>query len=305
MKTHLIINPVAAHGKMRERWHAVQATLRAENFSFDYSFTERHLHAIELTRAALATGADLIVAVGGDGTLNQVVNGMFDATGALINPGAAIGLITSGTGGDFARTAGIPRDPVAAARQLARATQTRVIDLGEMLLTREGKMTRRLFANIAGVGFDAEVVMRVEAGDKRGSGTLPYYSALLTTIWKYQNKDVRLQLDNTTVEGRFNAIVICNGKYFGGGMQISPNSNLTDGQLDVITLGDLGRIEVVLNTPRLYNGTILEHPKVRAYSAQRVTIDTRQEILIQADGEFLGPGPVTFCIRPAALRLRV
>jgi diacylglycerol kinase (ATP) len=305
MSTFLIINPTAAHGKMRERWRAVETTLRAENFPFEFAFTKWHLHAIELTRAAIQQGYDLIVAVGGDGTLNEVVNGMFDAQGALINPNAALGVIPSGTGGDFARTAGIARDPIAAARQLARSSQTRLLDLGEIQCVSDGKATRRLFANVAGLGFDAEVVMRVEASGKRVSGTLPYYSALLTTIGKYRNKDVHLQVDDQTIEGRFNAIVVCNGKFFGGGMQISPHSDLADGLLDVITLGDLGRVEVVLNTPRLYNGTILEHPKVREYHARHVTVAARQDILIEADGELIGAGPATLSVRPAALRLRM
>lgn len=304
MKPHLIINPASARGKMRERWHAIEATLRAENFAFDFVFTERPLHATELARAALAAGCDLIVAVGGDGTLNEVVNGMVTQDGNAVNPNAALGVITSGTGGDFARTAGIPHDPLAAARHLARATQTRPLDIGEMVYERDGKTTRRFFANIAGVGFDAEVIERTESGGKRGGGTIPYYSALVTTIWKYQNKQVAVQIDDQRIEARMNAVVICNGKFFGGGMQISPNSNLADGMFDVIILGDLGRLEVLLNTPRLYNGTILEHPKVSEYRARTVVVEPKQRMLIEADGEFIGPGPATFRILPSALRLR-
>ncbi|MCI0476433.1 MAG: diacylglycerol kinase family lipid kinase, partial [Anaerolineales bacterium] len=295
--------PTAARGAMRERWCAIEATLRAENFAFDFVFTERPWHAVELTRAALDAGCDLIVAVGGDGTLNEVVNGMFTADGTPINPNAALGVITSGTGGDFARTAGIPRDPTAAARQLAHATQTRAIDLGEMIFTRAGKETRRFFANIAGIGFDAEVIERTESGGKRGGGTIPYYSALVTTIWKYRNKQVVVQMDDQRVEGKMNAVVVCNGKFFGGGMQISPNSNLADGILDVIILGDLGRFEVVMNTPRLYNGTILEHPKVTTYRARTIVVEPAQRMLIEADGEFIGPGPATFRVCRGALNL--
>ncbi|MBM3129862.1 MAG: diacylglycerol kinase family lipid kinase [Chloroflexi bacterium] len=303
MKTRLIINPTAARGVMRERWRAVEATLRAENFAFDFVFTERPWHAVELTRAALTDGIERVVAVGGDGTLNEVANGMFDARGAPINPNAALGVITSGTGGDFARTAGIPRDPVAAARQLARITQTRAIDFGEMIFTRDGKEARRLFVNIAGIGFDAEVIERTERGSKRGGGTLPYYSALVTTIWNYRNKRVVVQVDAQRVEGKMNAVVVCNGKFFGGGMQISPNSNPDDGILDVIILGDLGRFEVVMNTPRLYNGTILEHPKVTEYHARTIVVEPAERMLIEADGEFIGPGPATFRVRPGALNL--
>jgi len=303
MPTQLIINPASARGKMRERWRAIEATLRAENFAFDFVFTERPLHATELARAALAAGCDLVVAVGGDGTLNEVVNGMVTQDGAAVNPNAALGVIPSGTGGDFARTADIPRDPVAAARHLVRATQTRPLDIGEMMYERDGKMTRRFFVNVAGIGFDAEVVERTESGGKRGGGTIPYYSALVTTIWKYRNKEVVVQMDDQRVEGRMNAVVVCNGKFFGGGMKIGPNATLDDGLFDVIILGDLGRVEVVLNTPRLYNGTILEHPKVSEYRARTVVVEAKQRMLIEADGEFIGPGPATFRIYPGALKL--
>ncbi|MCX7841164.1 MAG: acylglycerol kinase family protein, partial [Anaerolineae bacterium] len=120
MKPYLIINPTAAYGKMRERWRTIEPVLREENFAFDCVFTEYHLHAIELTRAAVRAGYDLIVSVGGDGTLNEVVNGLFDAEGTPINPNVQVGVIPSGTGGDFFRTAQIPRDPIVAARQLVR-----------------------------------------------------------------------------------------------------------------------------------------------------------------------------------------
>lgn len=305
MKPYLIINPTAAYGKMRERWRTIEPVLREENFVFDCVFTEYHLHAIELARAAVRAGYDLIVSVGGDGTLNEVVNGLFDESGAPINSNVVVGVIPSGTGGDFFRTAQISRDPLVAARQLVRSTQTCLVDLGEMIFEREGKVARRFFANAAGIGFDAEVAQRVEERGKHIGGTIPYYTALIETIWKYQNKDVVLRFENETVEGRYNDIIVCNGKFLGGGMQVSPHSQLDDGILEVIAIGDMGRLEVVLNTPRLYNGTILEHPKVREYHVRTVTIEPRQTMMIEADGEVIGPGPATFCVRPAALRLRV
>ncbi len=304
MKTQLIINPASARGKMKNRWHLVEETLRAENFPFDAVFTERHEHATELARRAVEAGYDLIVAVGGDGTLNEVANGMLAVGGKPINPNAALGVITSGTGGDFARSAGIPRDTLAAAQHLARATQTRSLDVGEMIYSRNGQETRRYFVNVAGMGFDAEVIERLERGGKRGGGTIPYYTTLIATISSYWNKDVALRMDDRRIEGRMNSVIICNGKYFGGGMMISPNATLDDALFDVIILGDFGTLEVILNTPRLYNGTILTHPKVSEYRAKTVTVEPKQRMLIEADGEFIGQGPATFRIYPAALKLR-
>jgi diacylglycerol kinase (ATP) len=230
---------------------------------------------------------------------------MMNADRTARNSHALLGVISSGTGSDFVRTANIPRDMILAARHLARADRVSPLDLGEMTFRRvDGKETRRYFANVAGMGFDAEVIERTERGGKRGGGTIPYYSALLATIWNYRNKDAIVRIDDQRIEGRMNSVVVCNGKYFGGGMMIGPNAMLDDGKLDVIILGDLGTLETVMNTPRLYNGTILTHPKVSEYRGKTVTVEPKQRMLIESDGELIGPGPASFRIHPAALNLR-
>ena len=305
MKSKLIINPTSARHTMQKRWHEVEAVLRAEGFEYQAVFTERQGHGTELARAALDAGFDLIVAVGGDGTMYEVVNGMLGADGKAINPNAVLGIITNGTGADFVRSSGIVRDTLESARQLVRATTTRSLDIGEIIYQADGKEMRRYFANIAGMGFDAEVIERTERGGKHAGGTISYLSTLLATISAYHNKDVVVRMDDQRIAGRVNSVIVCNGKYFGGGMMISPNSILDDGKFHVTILGDLGSIEVMLNTPRLYNGTILTHPKVSEYTATTVTIESKQRMLIQADGELIAPGPATFRIHPGALKLRV
>ncbi len=305
MKPYLIVNPAAARGTMAKRWSAIQEILRAENFAFDSAFTERRGHATELARAALAAGCDLIVAVGGDGTLNEVVNGMFAEDGKAVNPNARLGVISSGTGSDFVRTANLPRDPALAARHLARANSSCTLDIGEMVFRVNDKETRRHFVNVAGMGFDAEVIERTERGGKRGGGTIPYFSALIATVFNYQNKAVTLRVDDQTLEGNVNSVVVCNGKFFGGGMMVGPHAALDDGKFDVVVIGDFGKVEVILNTPRLYNGTILTHPKVNEYRGTTVTVASEQRMLIEADGELIGEGPATFRLLPAALKLQI
>ncbi len=304
MKPYLIVNPMAAHGTMAKRWSAIQEILRAENFEYDFALTERRGHASELARAALAAGYELIVAVGGDGTLNEVVNGMIRDSKA-INPHAALGVITSGTGADFVRTAGLPRDPLASARHLAHANASRVIDIGEIVYRAGGKETRRYFANVVGMGFDGEVIERTERSGKRAGETIPYLTTLVTTIFSYQNKDVTLKVDDQTMQGRMNSVIACNGQFFGGGMRVGPNATLDDGKLDVIVLGDFSVAEVLMNTPKIYNGTHLTHSKVSEYRGTTVTVESKQRMLIEADGELLGEGPATFRVIPAALKLWV
>ncbi len=303
MKTKLIVNPMSARLKKGEGWHQIEQALRAENFAYQAVFTERRGHAVELARQALTDGFDLIVAVGGDGTLNEVVNGMIGSDHRAINPNAALGAISCGTGSDFARTAGIPRDLTAAAQQLARAQTSRPLDVGEIIYHVNEREIHLYFANVAGMGFDAEVVERTETGGKRGGGTIPYLTTLLATISVYRNKDVTLCIDDRKIEGRMNSVVVCNGKYFGGGMEIGPNAALDDGLFDIITLGDFGTVEVMLNTPLLYNGKILTHPKVTEYRGKVVSVESKQRMMIEADGESIAPGPATFRLHPALLQL--
>ncbi len=300
MKTLLIVNPTSGHGTMQKQWHVIEATLRAENFAYDVVFTERQGHGIELARQAADAGYDLVAAVGGDGTLNETANGLLQSGKRDV----ALGLITSGTGGDFARTAGIAHDTVASAQQLARAQTTRTIDAGEIVFTRQGKETQRYFVNVAGMGFDAEVIERTERRGKRTGGTIPYLTTLISTISVYRNKDVTLTIDEQRIEGRVNSVIVCNGKYFGGGMKVGPNAALDDGIFHVVIIGNMNTFEVLTNTPKIYNGSHLTLKKISEYRGKNVTAQAKQLMLIQADGEFIGPGPATFRVCPGALKLR-
>ena len=304
MKTQLIVNPTSAGGKLRARWDEIRQTLEAENFPFEAAFTECRGHASELARAALARGCDLVVAVGGDGTLNEVLNGMIQ-DGTAIKPDASLGVISTGTGSDFARTLGLPRDMVAEARRLAKARTKRSIDVGEVIYPVNGESASRYFINVAGMGFDGEVIQRIEKNGKRGAGTLPYLTTLILTISAYHNKDLTLKVDGQPVRGRMNAVVVSNGKYFGGGMMVAPHALLDDGQFDVITIGDMNTFEVLMNTPKIYKGTHLSHPKVSEYHGRTVQVEPEQQMLIQVDGELVGPGPATFRIHPGMMNLWV
>lgn len=303
MNPKLIVNPMAARGQVGKRWPEIHEVLKQEGWPFEVVFTERRGHAMELARQALDSGFDLIVAVGGDGTLNEVVNGMLE-NGQAVNSEAALGVISSGTGSDFVRTVGIPRDVLAAARSLVHARTVRPLDVGEVTCTNDGRPLHRYFANVAGMGFDAEVVDQLERGGKRGGGTLPYLTTLITTIARYQNKDVSVHLDDQALQGRVNDVIVCNGKYFGGGMRVAPHATLEDGAFDVIILGDFSTVEILMNTPKIYNGTHLTLAKVSECRSSTVRVETNQPMLIEADGELIGQGPALFQILPGALKLR-
>lgn len=304
MKAAIIVNPTAARGALGKRWPTITKVLKAENFKFEAFFTAYQRHGSELARQAVEAGFDLIVAAGGDGTMNDVVNGLI-ADGQAVNPAVSLGIISAGTGADFARTVGIPRDPAASARHLARSNSSRMIDVGEVEARLDAEVVRRYFVNVAGLGFAAEVVERTESGGKRGSGTIPYLTALATTIFKYRNKAVRLRVDDQSWQGTINSVVICNGQYFGGGMRVGPGARPDDGQFEVVTVGAFTPLSFLWNTIKLYRGTHLGLKQVSLRQGQRVRIESPQRLSIQADGELMGTCPATLRLLPGILRVRV
>lgn len=301
-RAKVIVNPTASNGRVGRRWPEFDQALRGMGLELDAEYTRRSGHATELASDAIAEGYRYIIAVGGDGTVNEVVNGLF----VTDQPpeGTVLGILPGGTGSDFVRTLGIPRDPLQAMPVLAR-DQVRPVDVGVIDCMSGGKPLRRFFVNVAGVGFDGEVSTRDKRISKRVGGTLPYLTALLVTLFSYRNKNVRISFDGNEREGKFNSVIVCNGQYFGGGMWIGPQAKADDGAFDVVTLGDLNKAELLLNLPRIYNGAHLTHPKVDCFRAREIRVEAKQRMFIQAEGELIGEAPATFRILPAALNIRV
>jgi diacylglycerol kinase family enzyme len=185
--------------------------------------------------------------------------------------------------------------------------RTEVLDLGHVAYRSfRGKAQSRYFANAAGLGFDAEVTVRANAGPRMLGGTVPYLSALFATLATYRNKRVRVSTDGGPEwQARINSIVMSNGQFFGGGMKIAPKAQLADGELDVVVLGDLGKLDLVRNVPKVYDGSHITHPKVSMMRARRVEIASPDRVLLQADGEVLGTAPASLVVVPGALRLIV
>jgi len=301
-KTKVIVNPVASGGKAIKLWPQLQELLLKGGLQFDAEMTQHQGHATEIARSALEAGFRDFVTLGGDGTVNETVNGLI--VGGQPNPHATLSIIASGTGSDFVRFMGISRDPVEAVRCIL-GQNVRRVDVGEIRCLRDGKPITRCFVNVAGMGFDSEVCVRVNRMSKRISGTIPYLTSLALTLFSYANKDVTLTYDGQTMSGRYNSVVICNGQYFGGGMWIGPKAAADDGIFDVVILKDLGKLEFLLNVPRVYKGTHLTHPKIASFQARQVHVEAKQRMFIQAEGELVGEAPATFAIIPAALSIRV
>jgi len=300
-RAKVIVNPVAGAYSTRRKWPRISRLLRHVGLSFDYEYTEGVGHAIELARAAASDGYRYLVAVGGDGTINEVANGILHST----NSGdTALGIVSTGTGGDFVRSVGIPRDYTRACSFLVSSRRL-LIDVGVVEYQSKGQCLQRFFVNAAGVGFDAAVVEATERLPKYFGGTIPYLIGLLRTLAGYRNQSVVLTVGDEVEAARILSVVVANGGYFGGGMHVAPEASLNDNLLDLVVFGDVGKFDLLRSLPMVYKGTHGRHPKVRIGKADRVTIESSEHILVQADGELLGEGPVSFSLVPAKLNVIV
>jgi diacylglycerol kinase (ATP) len=297
----VIVNPAAGSKATYRHWPHIQSLLRNGGLDFDFQYTEGTGHATELARAAASDGCRFLIAVGGDGTIHEVANGLLTATHVDTS---VMGIVSTGTGNDFVRSVGIPRDYIGACKRLMEPGRT-IIDVGLVTYQKNGQKQQRYFINSAGVGFDGEVAETTEQLPKGLGHSVPFVLGLLKTLPAYRNKDIKLNIDGRIEARRMLSVIVSNGAYFGGGMKIAPEATPSDQQLDVITIGDVSKLELLKVFPRVYKGTHITHPLVKTAKAKKISIESPQRILLQADGELIGEGPVSFEIIPSALCLAV
>ena len=285
------------------RWASHAAAIREHFGSFECEFTKQPGHAVELAYEQATLGRELIVAVGGDGTVSEVANGILNAKSS-----ASLGLLPGGSGGDFRRTLKIPRDIVAAARHLKNA-QEHLMDVGKITyIDHRGGERQRYFVNTASFGMSGAVATRANKSGKFLGGTLTYAAATLQTIVGYDTPEIFLELDDEPAK-RLKILIVCvaNGPSFGGGMRIAPNAKLDDGSFDVVIAGDMPALDLLLNSHKLYSGTHLTMKKMAQFRAARVrcrSVDPDQEVLLEVDGETPGRLPASLEVLPKSLRVR-
>lgn len=302
--TKLIVNPESANGSTGKLWSELEQIIREEFGDFETSFTTASHHATELTREALREGFEMVVTVGGDGTLNEVVNGFFDS-GSPINPDAVLGVICRGTGSDFIKTLGIPKDIEAAAR-LLRGQSVRICDVGRFTSRdKNGRETERYFINIADFGIGGETVARVNNTTKAFGGFVSFLYGALKTIFLYKGKMVKVKIDDSyEFEKKINNVVVANGQYFGGGMRIAPEAEVDDGVFDIVIVDDLNILESLMNIARLYKGTHINHPKVKCLRGKTLVAESPDTVLIDVEGEDGGILPAKFDIMSGAIKVK-
>lgn len=298
-KTVFLVNPAADGGATGKRWPEIARRAAERGLSGDSLLSERPGHLTDLAREAAGRGARLLIAVGGDGTVNEVVNGIAGLKGV------ELAVVHRGTGGDFVRTFDIPHR-LEEALDVARDGSTRAIDLGRATVrTWAGKEGATWFANIASAGMSGAVAKRVNESGKALGGKLSYAWSTVAVFARWRNAQVTVSVDGEERTGAMYDVIVANGRYLGGGMKITPEAEPDDGLFDVLLIGDISKKDLVLTLPKIYRGTHLPHPKAELLRGARVVIDAPSALPVELDGEQPGTTPATFEIVPNALRLRV
>jgi YegS/Rv2252/BmrU family lipid kinase len=308
-ETLFIINPVAARGTTFKRWVETRPRLVALGIELREHLTTRTGEATEVTRQAITQGITRIVAVGGDGTLNEVVNGYLDQSGKALNPEATLGLLPSGTGSDFRRSLGF-RTGADSIRALA-GTRTRRVDAMRIVFTGgDGAELSRFGINVASFGLGGETVALVnkwrESLPSWIGGRARFIAAAVSALNRHRSVPITIQLDcEREVAVASNLIVVANGQYAGGGMMLAPNAKLDDGLLDVILTDRLTRFDIIKELRRIGRGGHLKNPKVSETRATDVAICAAEPLAIDIDGEMASYTPARLTILPSAIRFAV
>ncbi|HEX2969906.1 MAG TPA: diacylglycerol kinase family protein [Bacteroidales bacterium] len=298
----VIVNPNAGKGLGEKDWKKISSLLKNEGIHFVEKFTEKKGHAIRLAAEGVNSGFRRIITVGGDGTLNEIVNGIF-LNSVCYTPEVSLGMIPVGTGNDWVRMFGIPGNYTEAVK-IIKADKTMLHDAGVVSYYNGDEKQIRYFINIAGVGFESAVVRRTNNQKEKGyGGKLVYFYNLLVTLSSYRNKKVLLTIDSEQKKARIFSVNVGNGRYCGGGMRQTPNAIPDDGWLDVTVINSMRKFEIIRNLQILYNGKILEHPKVDGYRCRKFDISSEIPVYTEADGEFLGHTPAEFTVIPGALKV--
>ncbi len=298
----VIVNPNAGNGKGKKDWDKISGFLKKENLSFTVKFTEAKGHAIHLTNEAVGTGSRNIITVGGDGTLNEVVNGIFSGNASLSTE-ISLALIPVGTGNDWGRMFGIPLDYEKAARIISD-DKSMLHDVGLISYFNGDKREQRYFINIAGMGFESVVVRRTNNQKEKGyGGKAIYFYNLLLSLLSYKNTRAEIKVDGQKISADVFSLNVGNGRYCGGGMRQTPDAMPDDGLLDVTVISGMGRIEIIRNLKILYDGTILSHPKIEGYRCKNLSVSSDSLLYIEADGESLGHSPAEFSIIPSGINI--
>ncbi len=300
----VIVNPHAGKRRVGEEIPELERTLQARALPYRLLRTEGPGDATRFAREALERGGRYIVAVGGDGTVHEVVNGMFDGDGKPTAADPVLGVVAAGSGCDFVRTFGLPGDVTRSCQHLV-GENTYPLDIGKITYTgRDGTQEVRYFPNVAEVGMGAAVAARANRMPS-SFGQSKYFFAFWMTLPRFKTATLRVQADRKTYEGPGIMLIVGNCQYYGGGMKISPRSYPGDGVLDVLIFKG-PKSDAFTLLPKVYRGEHIPHPRIAEFRVKRtLQVDADRPLPIEADGEVLGFTPATFEVLPQAVSMKL
>lgn len=304
-KIHFIVNPNSGGGSVGKNWDNLLARIENKVGKIEYSFTNSKGHGSTIALECCNQKNEILVVIGGDGTVSETVDGIIKSK----NTNVSILVLNLGTGGDFSRSLGVPGDLDIALDRIQSGIKKNV-DVGIVKYKSEltGELLTRYFVNITGCGMAGAVVRTVNKSSKKFGG-FSYYLGSLSNVLSYSNKPIKIRLDGGSwIERKVTTLAICNGQYFGGGMRISPNSELNDGVLDVTILKDWNLFQKAFYSKNFYNGTISQAPNVEFFKCKKIEIeptDPNNIAIIDCDGEDIGKIPMEVEIIPNAVTFLV
>ena len=305
VKTQVIVNPASNRGRTRKRWGEIRDALRGFFKEFRYEFTEKPFQATELTREAIRSGTELVIGVGGDGTMNEIANGFYEGPD-IINPESTLGIVPSGTGCDLTKSLNIPPGLHNALRVITEAPSS-PIDVGQVTFqSLQGRTEQRFFLNVADFGVGGEVVRKVSQRrlERRASS---YVRCLVETMLQYRSKRLRVRVDGRELpEDVYLVGAVANGRIFGKGMKIAPQARLDDGLFDLVLVKGMRFLEFCRYGWRLINGSHLHIKKVAFVRGRVIEAEPAEDqpVLLELDGEQLGTLPAKFEVVPKSLLVK-
>ena len=297
-----LVNPASANGSTGRRWPEIARRADVAGLTGETLMSERPGHLVDLAERAVREGARLVVAVGGDGTVHEVANGLLRAGGS---ESVELAVVSRGTGKDFVRSLRIPRR-LDGAIETAKNGVVRTIDAGRARYSRwDGSPAETYFANFGGAGISGAIARRANVSSKAMGGRVSFVWATVAVFARWKSSDVTLSVDGERRSARMFEVLVMNGDYTAGGMWAAPEAAPDDGNFDVLVIGDVTKLDFVTTFPKIYRGKHLSHEKIELVRGKQVTVETATPLPVALDGEQPGTTPVSFEVVPRALRVRV